>query len=312
VELGCDLESVPVWHPQSYTVSAASLGPHAFLFPLTLFLHYVSPMPNLPQLYAHLNGLGRVILGYSGGVDSALLAVAGRGALGPERFLAVIGRSPSYPESQYGNAMELARQFDIPLLEIETHELEDPRYLSNTTDRCYFCKAELWTRLHQVAGERGFDVVVDGTNADDLGEHRPGLRASREQQVRSPLAELGWTKADVRSAARELGLPTWNAPASPCLSSRVRYGLEITSDRLRQVQQAEAFLRSIGVTGDLRVRHHGPRATVEVAADQMERLRLQWQSVDAELGSLGFTEVMLDPAGYRRGALLTIVPSSPA
>jgi len=268
-------------------------------------------MPDLQHLYAHLSGLGRVILGYSGGVDSGLLAVAGSRALGPERFLAVTGRSASYPESQYRSALELAGRFGVPLLEIDTHELEDPRYLSNSTERCYFCKSELWTRLQRVAGERGFDAVIDGTNADDLGEHRPGLRASREQQVSSPLAELGWSKADVRSAARELGLPTWNAPASPCLSSRVRYGLEITSERLRQVEQGEAFLRSLGVTGDLRVRHLGPRATVEVAADQIDRLRVQWQSVDAAFGELGFTEVVLDPAGYRRGALLTIAPHTP-
>jgi uncharacterized protein len=268
-------------------------------------------MPDLNHLYAHLNAFGRVILGYSGGVDSAVLAVAGTRALGPERFLAVTGRSGSYPESQYRTGAELARQFDVPLLEIDTRELEDPRYLGNSTDRCYFCKSELWTRLHQVARERRFDTVIDGTNADDLGEHRPGLRASREQEVRSPLAELGWGKDDVRSAARELGLPTWNAPASPCLSSRVRYGLEITSERLRQVEEGEAFLRSLGVTGDLRVRHHGPRASVEVAPDQMDRLRVQWDSVDTAFSSLGFTEVVLDPAGYRRGGLLTLAPSSP-
>ena len=267
-------------------------------------------MANLEILRAHLLGLGRIVLGYSGGVDSALLAVVGARALGKGRFLAVTGRSPSYPEVQYRNAVELARRFEIPLLEIDTHELEDPRYLSNSTDRCYFCKSELWTRLHEVARERGFDAVIDGTNADDLGEHRPGLRASEEHQVRSPLAELGWTKRDVREAARELELPTWDAPAAPCLSSRVRYGLEITSERLRQVEEGEAFLRSLGVTGDLRVRHHGRKARLEVTPDQMDRLRAQWSSIDAEFSSLGFDEVELDPAGYRRGALLTIASHS--
>jgi uncharacterized protein len=270
-------------------------------FPLTFL-----PMADLDNLRTHLAGLGRVVLGYSGGVDSALLAVVGVGALGADRFLAVTGRSASYPAVQYRNAIDLARQFEVPLLEIETHELDDPRYLSNSTARCYFCKSELWTRLHQVARERGFETVIDGTNADDLGEHRPGLRASHEQQVRSPLAELGWTKADVRGAARELGLPTWDAPAAPCLSSRVRYGLEITSERLRQVEEGESFLRSLGVTGDLRVRHHGRKATLEVARDQMDRIRTQWSSIDAEFSGLGFDEVELDPAGYRRGKLLTI------
>jgi pyridinium-3,5-biscarboxylic acid mononucleotide sulfurtransferase len=268
-------------------------------------------MPDLQNLSTHLKGLGRVILGYSGGVDSALLAVVGTRALGPNRFLAVTGRSASYPEVQYQNAIELAHRFNLPLLEVATQELEDPRYLSNSTDRCYFCKSELWTRLHQVAGERGFDTVIDGTNADDLGEHRPGLRAAAEQQIRSPLAELGWTKADVRNAARELDLPTWDAPAAPCLSSRVRYGLEITSERLRQVEEGESFLRSLGVSGDLRVRHHGRKASLEVAPDQMDRLRAHWSSIDAEFASLGFEQVELDPAGYRRGALLTIAPPPP-
>jgi uncharacterized protein len=287
-----------------------TLTAYAFLFPLTLFVHYVSPMPDLQQLYAHLNSLGRVVLGYSGGVDSGLLAVAATRALGPERFLAVMGRSASYPEAQADTALQLAQRFEIPLLEIETHELEDPQYLSNSTDRCYFCKSELWSRLGPLARDRGFDTVIDGTNADDLGEHRPGLRASREHRVRSPLAELGWTKADVRSAARELGLPTWDAPAAPCLSSRVLYGLEITSERLRQVEQGESFLRSLGVTGDLRVRHHGSKARLEVAPDQKDRVRAQWASIVAEFTAFGFAEVELDPMGYRRGALLALAPHS--
>jgi uncharacterized protein len=267
-------------------------------------------MANLETLRAHLLGIGRVVLGYSGGVDSALLAVVGARALGVDRFLAVTGRSPSYPEVQHRNAVELARRFEVPLLEVDTHELEDPRYLGNTTDRCYFCKSELWLRLVAVAQKRGFDAVIDGTNADDLGEHRPGLRAAAEHQIRSPLAKLGWTKHDVRQAARSLDLPTWDAPAAPCLSSRVLYGLEITSERLRQVEEGESFLRSLGVTGDLRVRHHGRKARLEVTPDQMDRLRAQWSSIDAEFSSLGFDEVELDPAGYRRGALLTIAPHS--
>jgi uncharacterized protein len=217
-----------------------------------------------------------------------------------------MGRSASYPEVQADTALQLARQFDIPLLQLHTNELQNPDYLRNTTERCYFCKSELWTRLHSVLEERGFDTLIDGTNADDFQEHRPGARAGREQEVRSPLAELGWTKQDVRVAAQQLGLPTWDAPASPCLSSRVRYGLEISSERLRQVEQAEAFLRSLGVTGDLRVRHHGRTARVEVSPDQIDVVQSRWNTIDAKLGSLGFEVVELDPAGYRRGALLTI------
>jgi uncharacterized protein len=267
-------------------------------------------MADLEKLQEHLLGLGRVILGYSGGVDSGFLAVAAVHSLGPERFLAVMGRSASYPEVQVEAALQLARQFDIPLLQVHTNELQNPDYLKNSPDRCYFCKSELWTQLRSIRTEQGFDTIMDGTNADDLQDHRPGARAAREQEVRSPLAELGWTKQDIRSAARQLGLPAWAAPAAPCLASRVRYGLEVTSERLRQVEEAEAFLRSIGVTGDLRVRHHGSRASVEVSPDQMAGLRSRWASVGAEFVNLGFEAVELDPTGYRRGALLSIAPQS--
>jgi uncharacterized protein len=261
-------------------------------------------------LCSHLRTFESAVLGYSGGVDSALLAVAATRTLGPEHFLAVTGRSASFPAIQAINAQQLARDFGIPVLEIETHELGDPRYLQNSTERCYFCKSELWDRLADVAQGRGFQVVMDGTNADDLREHRPGVRASRERGVRSPLAELGWSKARVREAAHALSLPTWDAPAAPCLSSRVVYGLEITSERLRQVEMGEDFLRKLGVTGDLRVRHHGSTARLEVALDQMERIRSHWRSIDEVFTGLGFEAVELDPQGYRRGGLLEIAPVS--
>jgi uncharacterized protein len=194
----------------------------------------------------------------------------------------------------------------VPVLEVETHELEDERYLANPVNRCYFCKSELWTKLGAVAAEQGFDVIIDGTNADDLGEHRPGLRAAGERRVRSPLAELGWSKADVRAASRELGLPTWDAPAAPCLSSRVRYGLPITPERLAQVERGEAFFRELGVCGDLRVRHLGEHARVEVAPAELELVRSHWDVVTAFFAELGFHGVELDPRGYRRGSLLVL------
>lgn len=269
-------------------------------------------MAALDLLRRHLLGCGRVLLGYSGGVDSSLLAVVGRQALGSERFLAVVGRSASYPEAQWRAAVMLARQHDVPLLEIDTGELADPRYLGNPTNRCYFCKTELWSRLGEVARAREFDTIIDGTNADDLGEHRPGLRAAEEHGVRSPLAELGWSKAAVRHASRALGLPTWDAPAAPCLSSRVLYGLEITPRRLRQVEDAEAYLRDLGVAGDLRVRHHGDRARVEVLPDQMAHLRAEWGAVEWFFRGLGFGGVDLDPVGYRRGSLLALASLPPA
>ncbi|MGH7533849.1 MAG: ATP-dependent sacrificial sulfur transferase LarE [Gemmatimonadales bacterium] len=269
-------------------------------------------MTDLERLRAHLQDLGRVVLGYSGGVDSALLAVAGTTALGPTRFRAVIGRSASYPAAHHQAALDVARRHSIPLVEVDTDELNDPRYLANAPDRCYYCKSELWSVLERVRAELGFDVIIDGTNADDLGQHRPGLRAADERGVRSPLAELGWTKTMIRAAAHELGLPQWDAPASPCLSSRIKYGLAVTPARLAQVEQGEAYLRAAGVTGDLRVRHLGDGARIEVSPTQFSRIESRWDSVERVFIELGFTTVELDPSGYRRGSLLVLDGTSQA
>lgn len=245
-----------------------------------------------------------VLLGYSGGVDSALLAVVLRQELGKHRMLAAIGRSDSYPEAQRRAAIEIAARFDIPLLEVHTHELEDPNYLANPTNRCFYCKTELWNRLVPVARERGFAVVCDGTNADDLHEHRPGKAAGAAAGVRSPLAEAGLTKSAIRAASRELGLPTWDAPAAPCLSSRVQYGLSITPSRLKQVEASEAYLRELGVTGDLRVRHLGDLARLEVEPSWLPWIEARRAAITEHLASLGFAQVEVDPRGYRRGSLL--------
>jgi pyridinium-3,5-biscarboxylic acid mononucleotide sulfurtransferase len=265
-------------------------------------------MADLDSLTRLLASMGRVLLGYSGGVDSALLAVAGRRALGPGRFVAVIGRSASYPEVQYRAALDLAVRFDIPLQELATSELDDPRYRANPANRCYFCKTELWDRLTGHASAAGFDTVIDGTNVDDLGEHRPGLRAAVERGIRSPLVELGWTKQDVRRAARNLEIPVWDAPASPCLSSRVQYGLEVTPERLAQVEAGEALLRGLGAGGDLRVRHHGEFARIEATGAARAVLSAHWDRIEREFAGLGFHRVELDPRGYRRGGLLGALP----
>jgi uncharacterized protein len=251
-----------------------------------------------------------VVLGYSGGVDSAVLAVASTEALGPDAFRAVIGRSASYPAVQYRTALDVAAHYAVPLLEVATGELSDPLYLANAPDRCYFCKSELWSVLERVRDELHFDLIIDGTNADDLDEHRPGLKAAAERKVRSPLAELGWTKAMIRSAALELGLPQWDAPAAPCLSSRIRYGVAVTPERLAQVEEAEVFLRALGVRGDLRVRHHGDRATIEVTPAMFDQIIARWAEVEETFRALGFTAVALDPAGYRRGGLLALEPAA--
>jgi pyridinium-3,5-biscarboxylic acid mononucleotide sulfurtransferase len=278
----------------------------SLISPVTLSSITFLRMSDLKDLRSHLATLGRIILGYSGGVDSSLLAVVGRQVLGSDRFLAVIGRSASYPAVQADAALTLAERFDIPVVELETNELEDPRYLSNSTDRCYYCKSELWSQLSRLKMERSFDTIIDGTNADDVREHRPGMRAGAEHQIRSPLLDLGWTKESVRQAAEQLGIPIWDAPAAPCLSSRVLYGLQITPERLRQVEEGEEYLRGLGIQGDLRVRHHGQSARLEVAPGQMDILQSQWERVTLVFAELGFTSVELDPQGYRRGGLLSL------
>jgi len=245
-----------------------------------------------------------VLLGYSGGVDSAFLAVVLRQELGKDRMLAAIGRSSSYPEAQWRTAVDVAVRFDIPLLEIHTHELEDPNYLANPTNRCFYCKTELWSKLVPLARERALAVVCDGTNADDLREHRPGKAAGVNAGIRSPLAEVGLTKSEIRAASRELGLPTWDAPAAPCLSSRVQYGLSITPSRLKQVEASEAYLRQLGVTGDLRVRHLGDLARLEVEPSWIPWIEARRAGITAHLVTLGFAQVDVDPRGYRRGSLL--------
>jgi len=258
----------------------------------------------MQALRALVRSYPSVLLGYSGGVDSALLAVVLRQELGKDRMLAAIGRSASYPEAQWQAAIEVARRFDIPLVEIATHELEDANYLANPTNRCFYCKTELWNRLVPLARERGLAVVCDGTNADDLNEHRPGKAAGANAGIRSPLAEAGLTKAEIRAGSRELGLPTWDAPAAPCLSSRVRYGLAITPSRLKQVEQSEAYLRELGISGDLRVRHHGDRARIEVEPSWIAWLEARRGEISEYLAALGFAQVEIDPRGYRRGSLL--------
>jgi uncharacterized protein len=246
-----------------------------------------------------------VAIGYSGGVDSAYLAVAARKALGASRVLAVIGRSPSYPEAQWSSARRVARDFGVPVLELDTAELEDPRYAANPSNRCYFCKAELWSKLVPAANSLGFTTVADGTNADDLADWRPGAQAAREHQVLSPLADLGFSKQHIRDASRKLGLPTWQQPSSPCLSSRLPYGTGVTRERLQQVERAEAALRDLGITGDLRVRYHDELARVELDAEELTRwLAPSRHAVlrEALLGA-GFRRVAIDLRGFRSGSL---------
>jgi uncharacterized protein len=261
-------------------------------------------MPDRTDLDAVIAAYGSLLVAYSGGVDSALVAVVARRVLGRQRGVAAIGVSPSLPREQLSRARATARDFDFELLETATYELADARYVANAPDRCFFCKHELFGRLAGVARERGLAVLADGTNAEDLRGHRPGYRASRELAVRAPLVEAGYTKDDVRRHARRLGIRAWDAPSAPCLSSRVMYGLSVTPARLEQVERGETALRALGVRGDLRVRHRGGEARIEVASSEVPLIRRHQREVGERLMALGFDRVTLDLAGYRSGSLL--------
>lgn len=257
------------------------------------------------QLGAWLAARGSVLIGFSGGVDSAYLACVALDVLGREHVLAVIGRSASYPAEQWETARRVAQQFGIPVHEVETNELNDPNYAANPSNRCFFCKSELWSRLVPLAMERGLSAVVDGTNADDLHDHRPGAAAGAERGVMSPLAIVGFTKGEIRERARARGIPTWEQPSSPCLASRLPYGTVVTRERLSQVERAEAALRALGIRGEMRVRHHGDLARIEIIPDEIGR----WLAPDAArrlrdaVVAAGFARVAVDLRGYRSGSL---------
>lgn len=260
------------------------------------------PQEKRDRLAAILRECESVAIGYSGGVDSVFLARVAVSVLGAPRVLAVTGKSDSVASWMEDTAREVARDFGIPWLEVETREMDDPRYAANPNNRCYFCKSELWGRLASVAREHGLRTVLDGSNADDVGDHRPGAVAAVENAVRSPLLEAGLTKAEIRAWSHELGLPTWDQPAAPCLASRLPYGIAVTPERLKQVETAELALRALGFR-DFRVRHHGGVARLEVHPDEIARVPRYRAQIDAAVRAAGFRRVLVDLQGYRRGAL---------
>jgi pyridinium-3,5-biscarboxylic acid mononucleotide sulfurtransferase len=260
------------------------------------------PMTKQQHLEQILAECGSICIGYSGGVDSVFLAVTALDVLGAKNVLAVTGRSASYPDVQWETARTVAREFSIPHVEIDTDELHDANYLANPTNRCYFCKTELWSKLAPVAREYGMNVLADGSNADDATDYRPGAQAARENNVRSPLQEAGLTKREIRELSQARGLPTWDQPSAPCLSSRLPYGLSVTPERLKQVEEAEQIVRALGVR-EFRVRHHGTIARLEVAPAEMHTVMESAHEVDARVRALGFERAVLDVEGYRSGAL---------
>ncbi len=264
-------------------------------------------MDKLQQLENLLNQLGSCLVAYSGGVDSAFLALVAYRTLG-DQSLAVMADSPSLPRSEFKEAIALSEQFGFPLKIIQTKEFENEEYLSNPNNRCYFCKHALFEETESLAMERGVSAVLYGEIADDIGDFRPGAQAAKEFQVRAPMKEVGLTKSEIRVYSSEMGLPTASKPQMACLSSRIPYGEKVTVKKLSQIEEAEALLRKLGFH-DIRVRHHelsqGALARIEIGSVELDQLiqPAMRETLTKSIKSLGYLYVTLDLMGYQRGSL---------
>jgi uncharacterized protein len=267
-------------------------------------------MQSLDRLNTILKSYNSLMVAYSGGTDSAVLAWAAWRVLG-ERALAVIADSPSLPRAELAAAVKFAQEHGIPLRVLQTDEMANPAYVMNDANRCYHCKDELFTQMEALRLELGFAHVAYGMNLDDAGDFRPGGRAANEHNVVAPLHDAGLTKNDVRAIAREAGLAVWDKPASACLSSRIEYGREVTPEALMQVERAEEALRGLGFT-QLRVRHHGVVARIELGRDEMPRaLTIEMLGrIHAVVAPLGFAHVAIDAVGYRSGSMNAVLAAS--
>lgn len=262
----------------------------------------------LEQMRELLRPLGRVAVAFSGGVDSTFVLKVAADVLGPGNVLAVTGRSSSLADVEDADARRLAAMIGVEHVMLDTQEFNDPNYLANPTNRCYYCKTELYSRMAPLLATRGISAVVNGTNVDDLGDFRPGLAAGKEHGVHSPAADAGLTKADIRILSARMGLPTADKPAAPCLSSRVQYGEAITPEKLKMIEQAEAVLRRLGF-GECRVRHHDKLARIEVPASRIHELADDGirSTLDNELRALGYHYITLDLRGFRSGSMNEVI-----
>lgn len=260
-------------------------------------------MSKQERLLELLRGMGRVIIAYSGGTDSAYLAWAAHEVLG-DGALAITADSASIPESHKRDAEAFVRQFGIRHQYVSTHEFENPDYVKNDANRCFHCKDELFTVLGRIAAERGFTNVIYGVNQDDLGDYRPGQRAAQAHQVKAPLVEAGLTKAEIRELSRIAGLPTWDRPAAACLSSRIPYGTPVTLQNIRTIEIGEEEIRALGFR-QFRTRFHGELVRIEIAPDELPRaLDIEMaHRLTAIFKRLGYKYVTLDLEGYRQGSL---------